>query len=142
MSPKEYLRQAYRLDLRISSNVREAGELKAMAGSVSAIQYDRDRVQATRNTEAPFIRTLDKLWELEENIARKLETLSALKKQIRDTIETVTNTDEKLVLKYRYVHNMTWEQIGCELNADERTIRRWHGNALQHVRMPENPIRI
>ena len=39
-----------------------------------------------------------------------------------------------------YVHNFTWEQIGDELNADKSTIRRWHGNALNHVVVPENPI--
>jgi DNA-directed RNA polymerase specialized sigma subunit len=142
MSPKEYLKQAYRLDLRISSDVREAGELKEMAGSVSAIQYDRERVQTTRNTEAPFIRTLDKLWELEQKIADELETLSALKKQIRETIETVPDTDERLVLKCRYIHNMTWEQIGNEMCADRSTVIRWHGKALQHMTMPTNPIRI
>ena len=45
-----------------------------------------------------------------------------------------------MVLRYRYVHNFTWEQIGDELNADKSTIRRWHGNALNHVVVPENPI--
>lgn len=35
-----------------------------------------------------------------------------LKKQIRDTIMSVGNTDEKMVLVYRYIQNHTWEQIG------------------------------
>ena len=47
---------------------------------------------------------------------------------------------KRQVLRYRYVHNFTWEQIGDELNADKSTIRRWHGNALNHVVVPENPI--
>jgi hypothetical protein len=44
-----------------------------------------------------------------------------------------------MVLKYRYIHNYTWEQIGIELCADARTIRRWHGKALQHASLPEHP---
>lgn len=47
MTVKEYLHQAYRLDQRIKSDTMEAQNLREMAGSVSAIQYDKDRVQAS-----------------------------------------------------------------------------------------------
>lgn len=140
MTVKEYLHQAYRLDQRIKSDTMEAQNLREMAGSVSAIQYDKDRVQTSRNTEAPFVRTLEKLWTLEKKIAGELEMLSDLKKQIREVIEAVPDTDERMVLKYRYIHNYTWEQIGMELCADARTIRRWHGKALLHVTLPDDPI--
>ena len=50
-----------------------------------------------------------------------------LKKEIRVVITTVEDTDERMVLKYRYVHNYTWEQIGNELHADARTVRRCMG---------------
>lgn len=136
----EAYKNAYRLDQRIKSDTMEAQNLREMAGSVSAIQYDKDRVQASRNTEAPFVRTLEKLWTLEKKIAGELEMLSDLKKQIREVIEAVPDTDERMVLKYRYIHNYTWEQIGMELCADARTIRRWHGKALLHVTLPDNPI--
>lgn len=142
MTAKEYLHQAYRLDQKIKSDTMEAQNLRSMAGSVSAIQYDSDRVQTSKSADAPFTRTLDKLWELEMKIATELETLSALKKQIREVIEAVPDTDERMVLKYRYIHNYTWEQIGMEFYADARTVRRWHGKALQHVVLPENPIKI
>lgn len=142
MTPKKYLKQAYRLDLRISSDVREAEELRDMSQSVSAIQYDRDRVQTTPSQDAPFVKTLDRLWELEKKIAEELNTLSALKQQIRDAIETVPDMDERLVLKCRYVHNMTWDEIGEEMCADRTTVWRWHGNALRHMTMPEDPILI
>jgi hypothetical protein len=56
--------------------------------------------------------------ELEHKIADELEMLSDLKKQIREVIEAVPDTDERMVLKYRYIHNYTWEQIGNELFAD------------------------
>ena len=56
--------------------------------------------------------------------------------------DTVANVNERMVLRYRYIHNMTWEQIGGELNADESTIRRWHKAALSAVVLPTDPIRI
>ena len=75
-----------------------------------------------------------------DQFAGELELLSDLKKQIREVIEAVPDTDERMVLKYRYIHNYTWEQIGMELCADARTIRRWHGKALLHVTLPDDPI--
>jgi DNA-directed RNA polymerase specialized sigma24 family protein len=80
------------------------------------------------------------LWDLEKRSRQSLKLLSDLKKQIREVIEAVPDTDERMVLKYRYIHNYTWEQIGIELCADARTIRRWHGKALQHASLPEHPI--
>jgi len=113
MTVKEYLHQAYRLDQRIKSDTMEAQNLREMAGSVSAIQYDKDRVQTSRNTEAPFVRTLEKLWALEKKIAGELELLSDLKKQIREVIEAVPDTDEHMVLKYRYIHGL---YVGADRN--------------------------
>ena len=78
-----------------------------------------------------------------ENWADFLEKLFARSgEEIRTVIEAVTNTDWRMVLRYRYIHNCTWEQIGAELNADSRTIRRWHSEALKRVVVPENPIQI
>jgi|SRR3712207_1237409 len=142
MKVKEYLNQSYRLDQRISSNLIEIERLKEMSLSVSAICYDREVVQTTRNTEAYFVKCLAKIDELRCEIDEEVKLMVELKKQIRDTIMSVGNTDEKMVLVYRYIQNHTWEQIGEKLNADARTIRRWHGKAIQKVILPENPIEI
>ena len=141
MTAKEYLRQAYRLDQKISSDLEEVASLREMSASVSSPQLT-ERVQTSKNTDAPFVRALEKIMDLEERINKEIELLMELKKEIRVVITTVEDTDERMVLKYRYVHNYTWEQIGNELHADARTVRRWHGKALQHVIMPDNPITI
>lgn len=141
MTAKEYLRQAYRLDQKISSDLEEVASLREMSASVSSPQLT-ERLQTSKNTDAPFVRALEKIMDLEERINKEIELLMELKKEIRAVITTVEDTDECMVLKYRYVHNYTWEQIGNELHADARTVRRWHGKALQHVIMPENPITI
>ena len=96
MTVKEYLHQAYRLDQRIKSDTLEAQNLREMAGSVSGLRYDVDRVQTSKNTDAPFVRALERLWELENKVADELALLSDLKKQIREVIETVPDTDERM----------------------------------------------
>ena len=141
MTAKEYLRQAYRLDQKINSDLEEMAALREMAASVSSPQLT-ERVQTSRNTDAPFVRCIEKIMDLEHRINQEVDLLVDLKDEIRAVITTVEDTDERMVLKYRYVHNYTWEQIGNELHANSRTVRRWHGKALTHVVMPENPITI
>ena len=141
MTAKEYLRQAYRLDQKINSDLEEVAALREMASSVSSPQLS-ERVQTSRKGDAPFVRCLEKIIELEDKINKEIELLVELKKEIRMVITTVEDTDERMVLKYRYVHNYTWEQIGNELHADARTVRRWHRKALLHVVLPENPITV
>ena len=141
MTAKEYLHQAYRLDHRINSDIEELRRLREMMGSISSPVLG-DRVQTPQSYEASFVHSVEKIISLEEKINREIDVLVDLKEQTREVIATVENTDEQMVLRYRYIHNMTWEEIGDELNIDSRTARRWHGSALAHVEIPENPIKI
>ena len=139
MTTKEYLQQAYRLDQKINSDIAEVNALRGIAASVSSQQL-ADRVQTSRRGEAPYVRSLEKIMEMEDKINAEIDLLVDLKDEIRGIITTVANTDERMVLRYRYVHNYTWEQIANELHVDARTVRRWHGNALRHVVLPKKLI--
>ena len=141
MTPKEYLRQAYRLDHRINSDIAEMERLQEMVGTVSFPSLE-EHYNPNRPTEAPFIRRLEKVWELQDKINREIDRFIDLKAQMRDVIATVSDADEQMVLRYRYIHNMTWEQIGDELHADRTTVFRWHNAALKHITLPEEPITI
>ena len=141
MTVKEYLRQAYRLDNRINSDIKELERLRSMAYTISSPSLG-ERVQTSRNREAPFVRNIEKIMLQEEKIDKEIDTLVDLKAQMRDVIHKVKDVDEQFVLTYRYILNMTWDDIGCELSADNSTVRRWHGQALLHVQLPEEPIKI
>ena len=141
MTPKEYLKQAYRLDHRINSDIAELGRLREMSTSISSPSLG-EKVQTNRNTDAPFVKCLERIYSLEEKINEEIDLLVNLKDEIRSVIDMVSNTDERMVLRYRYIHNYTWEQIGDVLGADSRTVRRWHGQALGHVILPETLLKI
>jgi len=142
MTAKEYLMQAYRLDNRIKLDTEEYRTIREMAQGLSAVRYDSNTTQSNTPSDASFVKALNQLWELEQKINEELCMLSALKVQIRDVIDTVKNPNERLVLSYRYMQEMKWEQIAQEMSADAKTIRRWHGDALSHVVMPKNPVQI
>ena len=139
MTAKEYLRQAYRLDHRIDSDITEMERLREMACSIGSPGFE-EHYDPNHATEAPFVRALEKVWKMEEKINGEIDRLVDLKAQIRGVIEAVTDPNERMVLRYRYIHNMTWERIGDELHAGETSVRRWHASALSHVVLPDDPI--
>ncbi len=141
MTVKEYLRQAYRLDHRIDSDISEMERLREMACSIGAPGFE-EHYDPNHPTEAPFIRALEKVWKLEEKINAEIDRLVDLKAQMRGVIEAVSDPDERMVLRYRYIHNMTWEKIGDVLHADRTTVYRWHNTAIRHVVLPDDPIQI
>ena len=56
MTTKEYLQQAYRLDKRINSHIKELEELKSMAAAISSPQIAADKVQTTHSRRIAWIR--------------------------------------------------------------------------------------
>ncbi len=139
MTAKEYLSQGYRLEQRIRLVREEIDNLQELAGSVSSPGFE-EHYNATRNTEAPFIRTIYKIMELEDKQNSLLNQLLAFKQEMCEVIDSVDDLNERMVLYYRYIGNESWQDIGKRLFVDERTVRRWHNKALSHVVLPENPM--
>ena len=140
MTTKEYLQQAYRLDKRINSHIKELGELKSMAAAISSPQITADKVQTTPSGDPPYVSALMRIWEMEEKINEEIDLYVDLKAQIHSVLKQVSNPDYLMVLRYRYIHNYCWEQIGEELLADRRTVIRWHDAAIKQLLVPENAI--
>jgi RNA polymerase sigma factor (sigma-70 family) len=136
MTAERYLSQAYRLDQRIQMNQSELDNLRTLAASVGSPGFEEHN-NPNRPTDAPFVRTLERIWEMEQKIAEELEHLILLKQEILTVLAKVEDVDERLILTYRYLRNMSWTEIGEELGVSDRTIRRWHERALTHVIVPE-----
>ena len=90
-----------------------------------------------RNLEAPFIKTIEKIWEYEKKIDGKINRLVDLRSEINTAIEKMENSEERLLLKYRYLKNESWEDISYELNVSYRTVHRIHASALNNFVVPE-----
>ena len=141
MTVKEFLNQAYLLDQRIKSDTLECEELRLMAETISSPGFE-EHFNASRNTDAPYVRTLEKLMELEEKIMTEMSLLLEVKQQIREVISQVDKNEYQMVLKYRYIHNMTWSAIADSLMADIRTVQRWHDKAICKVKLPKDAINL
>lgn len=135
MTAKEYLQQAYRLNELIDSDAHELERLRDLAGRISSPNFG-ERVQSSRNLDAPFVKYLGDIMEMEEKIQKELCRLVVLKKQILAALESVSDREERLLLTYRYLNNESWEQIAADLLVSMSTVHRIHASALRNFPVP------
>ncbi|MBS5544387.1 MAG: sigma-70 family RNA polymerase sigma factor [Lachnospiraceae bacterium] len=136
MNAKEYLSQAKYLDAQINSHLRELDYWRDLAGRVSGSNFEA-HYNPNRPTEAPFVHALEMIDGTQNEIDRKLQCLVTLKAEISAAIDKLENQEEKLVLRYRYLDECTWEEIGRMLHMSERSVYRLHGMALKNFTVPE-----
>lgn len=139
MTAKEYLNQAYRLEHFIKLEKEEIEYWQQLSIGISSPSFE-EHYSSTRSTDAPFLKTVHKIMEYQDRVNERLNKLLVLKEQITEVINRVEDSDERVVLQYRYLKNYSWSRIGDLMAADERTVRRWHNRALAHVILPENPV--
>lgn len=137
MTAKEYLNQARHLDALINWRLREIDYWRDLSSSVSGTRFDGMPHSPNRPTEAPFVRCLEKIDEIQRSVEEKITYLVRLKEEINTAIDKLENRDEQLVLRYRYLDDCTWEEISRMLNVSLRTVHRIHGSALQNFSVPD-----
>lgn len=136
MTAKEYLKQFYRLDQRIQFELEEVTKLHRLSQNISSNHLDQS-INTNLSVFPSFDDCITKIMNLEKKINAEVIQLVELKNEIRTVIDKISDIDEQMVLRYRYLHNDTWEYIGDQMHADSRTVRRWHDKALSHVIVPQ-----
>ena len=136
MTAKEYLRQAYRLNELIDSRITELERLRDYSTRLTSCGFEDERVSKSRITEAPFARIIEKIVDLEKVINRDIDRYVDLKTEMNAAIDRVSNVDERLLLRYRYLNNYSWDDIAELLNVSGRTVHRIHSSALYNFLVP------
>ena len=131
MNAKEYLNQAFRLNQLIESNIAELKALRELTVSVGGVRYKADKVQESNRAGSKVERGVVKMIELENKINREIDEYVDLKGEIRDAIHIIPNSDERLVLRYRYIEFLKWGEIVKRLRLDERRVYQLLGEALK-----------
>jgi len=135
MTAKEYLGQVKHLDTLINCRLRELDYWRDLYQSVSGSNFET-HYNPNRPTEAHFVRCLEKIDEIEREIANKVSYLVGLRDEINAAIDKLESREEQLLLRYRYLDNFSWEEIGRMLCVSLRTVHRIHGSALANFSVP------
>lgn len=133
VNAKQYLKQAYKLNERIESDKIELENLRSLSTSIAG-DMTQEKVQSSASGDKT-LNIICAIVDLEDEIKNEIEKLIRLKKEIRDVINKVEDVDEMLVLKYRYLMFLQWDEICEKMNYSKRQMYRIHDSALKHVKV-------
>ena len=131
MTAKEYLSQAFIVDVDINTKLDQLDRLNALATKAT-----------TTFSEVPFTGTPDphrrediivKIIDLEDRIKEEMRRLVDLKSEIMTAIAKIEEPEQRIVLEKRYLEFKKWADIAVEMNRSLRSIYRLHGEALKNV---------
>ena len=140
MTILEYLRQGSSIEQRIIFLSQRLDSLMETRYGVCGVPLRGDRVQTTKDQTARFTKTLEQIEEMEERIEQEIDLLNALRVQMEGMIRKLLRMEYQLLLIYRYLEGMTWEEIEHLLHVSKATLKNWHKKAISLLEMPENPI--
>lgn len=131
MRAKEYLQQLRRLDTVIDQKIKELDDLKVKSTCIGGFDYSKERVQTSPSGDAPYVRTVSRIVDLNEEINREIDDFVDLKHKIINQIQGLANTNHIKLLFKRYIEYKRLEVISVEMNYTYQYTKELHGHALQ-----------
>lgn len=131
MKAKEYLQQLQRLNTVINQKIKEVHDLRLKSRSTGSIDYSRERVQTSPSGDAPFVKLIGRIIDLEAEINAEIDAFVDEKHKIINQIQTLKNADYISLLYKRYVEYKSLEKICVEMNFSYDYIKHLHGYALK-----------
>lgn len=128
MDKKRYLRRGYRINLEIESKKEVLEELKANLDGIKAIQLTEKVQGGDIPSDNTMFNRINKLMEVEKDLA----SLYDIQVELNEKVNKVENFNERMVLRYRYILNYTWEQISEKMGYSTRQVIRIQGEALKN----------
>lgn len=136
MTPRQYLQQARRINALIASAMNELQQIRSWTEGFSADSKEPplyNGLSCSTGT-AENHDTVD----LEAGLRREIRVLVSKREEIRRTIDSLDDRDERLLLRLRYINGLTWEQIAANMSYTMTQLHRIHDRALKHIQYPKN----
>lgn len=135
MKAKEYLQQLQRLDTMINQKIKELGDLRLMSQSVGGIDYSKERVRSSPSGDAPFVKPVLRMIELEQEINAEIDRFVDEKHEIINQIQALQNPKHIDILYKHYVEFKRLEIVAVEMNFTYQYIVELHGTALKEFQL-------
>ena len=133
MTSKEFLQRPMRLKWRIDALKLQKEQYEELANSIPGGNYDKPVVQKTRSNEAPFIKWIDKIMDIEKKIESMEAEYETAKAAVVKAIEKLPNPDYQTILIMRYLNEYSWADICDKLYISLSTAKRWHWDAINSL---------
>ena len=131
MTAKEYLQQIYRLNELIEHDQREIELLRALITNVSIPNVKNERVDGGIDNHDKIGDIIANIDEYERKLNNEIDRYVDLRNEVHGKIMKVKNNDARLILFYRYMEFMKWEEIAVTMHYTFQWVHVLHKRALQ-----------
>lgn len=127
-----YLSRYWRLNERIDRLLEEQRRWRERALKITPTLS-----QAPGGSESgsPIERPMDKVLEIDEKINQEIDELKTVRQEIRAALNQLEDENLKLLMEYRYIDGLTWEQIAEKMDYSRQWVTSLHGTALQKIKL-------
>ncbi len=122
---QEYLKDYYRIKLSIKCIEDDLKELYEISNSIKNMEYDK-----VKNIVTQII-------DLENKKILETDKLLKKRKEIEEKIKSVQDENCRLLLKYRYIMNLTWEEVAEKMYFCYQYVFILHKKALGMISIDE-----
>lgn len=84
---------------------------------------------------SPIERPMDKVLEIDVEINREIDELQTVRQEIRAALNQLEDENLKLLMEYRYIDGLTWEQIAEKMDYSRQWVTSLHGTALLKIEL-------
>lgn len=131
MKAKDFMQQAFFLDKRINSLMRQVNNLWDQAISTTQIISDMPRNPNGGGSKLET-KVLD-ICDLTAEIEQQMQAMKRLRMTIFEVVSQVDDSEYQLILQERYFEMLSWEDIAADINRSVRSAQLLHGKALAEV---------
>ena len=86
---------------------------------------------------SPIEQPMDNVVEVDEEINREIDELQIVRQEIRAALNQLEDESLKLLMEYRYIDGLTWEQIAVKMHYGFQWVCKLHGKALSSIILKE-----
>ncbi|MCQ2530296.1 MAG: DUF1492 domain-containing protein [Lachnospiraceae bacterium] len=133
---KEIFEDFYKLEMEKKQLLRQMEELReSMTCIGSSSDFSKIRVKTSPPEGARYEELMFKLEEKRAELVKKIMQLEEKQKQIELLIESLENPSERVVMRYRYILGLKFEDIAKEMDYSVQHVYYIHKEAIEKIRV-------
>lgn len=130
MTAKEFLQQVYLAHHEVEICLEEISQLQSLATRTTTVI--RGVPNGGQTIGSQIENSITQMDTKAEELAEKIKVLVEDIDKVRAAISQVKNSNERMILKYRYLCFFSWQQISFLMKTSLRQIYRIHNDALEN----------
>lgn len=131
MDKKTYLCRYHNILEKIEKKKQYIDFCNERASSPPGQDFTVPRVDHTPSNDAYFVRWVFKEIEAREELEELEKKLATVKMEIERAINTVEDEELQMLLTYRYIDWLTWDEICAKIYCSLSSVKRKHDKAVE-----------